>query len=118
MYVLLSSLVQEHCTHEFIARSKWVTTMFPKFSVKTRSGKTPEVTPPPHTTKAHGKYDLHVGPHVYHDTAIYEVHYLPAVEPIAEGLQSRSLACPHVSHSSDVAYSYTTAVFHSTRNCQ
>ncbi|EIW64249.1 uncharacterized protein TRAVEDRAFT_61929 [Trametes versicolor FP-101664 SS1] len=70
------------------SRSKWVTTMFPKFSVKTRSGKTPEVTPPPHTTKAHGKYDLHVGPHVYHDTAIYEVHYLPAVEPIAEGLQT------------------------------
>ncbi|OJT15921.1 hypothetical protein TRAPUB_13866 [Trametes pubescens] len=67
--------------------------MFPKFSVKTRNGKTPEVTPPPHTIKAHGKYDIHVGPHVYHDTAIYEVHYLPVVEPIAEGSQTIQQPC-------------------------
>ncbi|KAI0669752.1 hypothetical protein C8Q78DRAFT_1037668 [Trametes maxima] len=59
------------------SRSKWVTTLFPKFSVKTRGGRPAEVTPPPHTTKAYGKYDLLIGPHVFPDTAMYEVHYLP-----------------------------------------
>ncbi|KAI1788812.1 hypothetical protein LXA43DRAFT_627194 [Ganoderma leucocontextum] len=68
--VLLQSLRQ--------SRNKWVTSMFPRFSTKTR-GKAAEITPPPHTIKAHGKYDLHIGPHIFSGTAIYEVHYLPSV---------------------------------------
>ena len=57
------------------ARNKWVTSMLPRFSTKTR-GKAAEVTPPPHTIKAHGKYDLHIGPHVFSGITVYEVHYL------------------------------------------
>ncbi|KAI9065887.1 hypothetical protein FKP32DRAFT_1708437 [Trametes sanguinea] len=59
------------------SRNAWLSTIFPKFSVKARGGRPAEVTPPPHTTKAHGKYDIHIGPHVFSNTAIYEVHYLP-----------------------------------------
>ncbi|PIL31798.1 hypothetical protein GSI_06502 [Ganoderma sinense ZZ0214-1] len=69
--VLLQSLRQ--------SRNKWVTSMFPKFSTKTRV-KTAEITPPPHTIKAHGKYDLCIGPHIFSGTAVYEVHYLPSVD--------------------------------------
>ncbi|KAH9858040.1 hypothetical protein C2E23DRAFT_802429 [Lenzites betulinus] len=78
-YVVLQSLRQ--------SRNKWMSTVFPKFSVKTRGSKAAEVTPPPHTTKAHGKYDLHIGPHVFLDTSVYEVHYLPISDPQTEGFQ-------------------------------
>ncbi|KAI0778334.1 hypothetical protein BD413DRAFT_465460 [Trametes elegans] len=63
------------------SRTQWLSTTFPKFSVKTRGGKPAEVIPPPHTIKAHGKYDLYIGPHHFSYTAIYEVHYLPEAEP-------------------------------------
>ncbi|KAI0328520.1 hypothetical protein GY45DRAFT_998593 [Cubamyces sp. BRFM 1775] len=59
--------------------------IFPRFSVKTRGSKAAEVTPPPHTTKAHGKFDLHVGPHVFANTAIFEVHYLPTTPSAVTG---------------------------------
>ncbi|RPD55880.1 hypothetical protein L227DRAFT_579360 [Lentinus tigrinus ALCF2SS1-6] len=65
------------------SRSKWITSMFPKFSSRGRGTKVPEVTPPPHTIKAHGKYDLTIGPHVFSGTAIYEVHYLLEADPSA-----------------------------------
>ncbi|KAI0719939.1 hypothetical protein C8T65DRAFT_754939 [Cerioporus squamosus] len=64
--VILQSLRQ--------SRSKWTTSMFPKFSTRGRGTKVAEVIPPPHTIKAHGKYDLTIGPHV---------HYLPEVETSA-----------------------------------
>ncbi|OBZ68606.1 hypothetical protein A0H81_11450 [Grifola frondosa] len=63
------------------SRNKWLSSTFPKFSAKARGGKPPDVVPPPHTIKAYGKFDLHVGPHVFANTAIYEVHYLPHVDP-------------------------------------
>ncbi|KAI0375148.1 hypothetical protein BV20DRAFT_1110334 [Pilatotrama ljubarskyi] len=82
------------------SRSRWASTMFPKFSVKTRGGRTAGVVPPPHTTKAHGKYDLHVGPHVFSDTAIYEVHYLPTpADQEADGMRS-SLPSSSTQHTS------------------
>ncbi|CCM04452.1 uncharacterized protein FIBRA_06632 [Fibroporia radiculosa] len=59
-----------------VARQKWLSTAFPKFSTKARGNKAPEVVPPPHTIKAHGRYDLTIGPHVFSNTAFYEVHYL------------------------------------------
>ncbi|KAI8981372.1 hypothetical protein BD414DRAFT_549743 [Trametes punicea] len=76
------------------SRNVWLSTMFPKFSVKTRGGRPAEVTPPPHTIKAHGKYDVHIGPHVFSNTAIYEVHYLPSIQ--AQGTEE-SQAMHHTS---------------------
>ncbi len=73
--VLASALYESR-----IARSRWITSTFPKFSARTRGTKVAEVIPPPHTIKAHGKYDLTIGPHVFSNTAIYEVHYLPEAE--------------------------------------
>ncbi|KAI0639560.1 hypothetical protein C8Q77DRAFT_1214084 [Trametes polyzona] len=70
------------------SRNRWLSSMFPKFSVKTRGGRATDVIPPPHTTKAHGKFDLHIGPHVFYDTAFYEVHYLPVIEPPPEDPQN------------------------------
>ncbi|KAH9898248.1 hypothetical protein C8Q73DRAFT_684108 [Cubamyces lactineus] len=67
------------------SRNAWLSSMFPRFSIKTRGGKPAEVTPPPHTTKAHGKFDLHIGPHSFANTAIYEVHYLPTTPSAATG---------------------------------
>ncbi|THH19034.1 hypothetical protein EW146_g2045 [Bondarzewia mesenterica] len=61
------------------SRANWLSSMFPKFSSKSRGGKTSEASPPPHTIKPLGKCDLEVGPHIFLDTAIYEVHYLPIV---------------------------------------
>ncbi|KAI0964079.1 hypothetical protein AcW1_000981 [Taiwanofungus camphoratus] len=60
-----------------VARNKWLSATFPKFSAKTRGGKPPQIVPPPHTIKAHGRYDLTIGPHTFPKTAIYEVHYTP-----------------------------------------
>ena len=63
------------------ARNKWIASAFPKFSSKARGGKAVENMPPPHTIKAHGKYDLHIGPHVFSNTALFEAHYLPPTGP-------------------------------------
>ncbi|KAI0655227.1 hypothetical protein C8Q70DRAFT_1022591 [Cubamyces menziesii] len=71
--VVLQSLKQ--------SRNAWLSTVFPRFSIKTRGSRPAEVTPPPHTTKAHGKFDLHIGPHLFANTAIFEVHYLPSTTP-------------------------------------
>ena len=57
--------------------------MFPKFSTRARGTKVAEVIPPPHTIKAHGKYDFTIGPHVFPNTAVYEVHYLPETDMAA-----------------------------------
>ncbi|KAI0652001.1 hypothetical protein C8Q79DRAFT_935720 [Trametes meyenii] len=97
----LSSLVVLQSLRQ--SRSIWVTTLFPKFSVKTRGGRPTEVIPPPHTTKAYGKYDLLIGPHVFADTAIYEVHYLPPNDITASqtsAIQSANLSSVQTSLSS------------------
>ncbi|CAL1694936.1 unnamed protein product [Somion occarium] len=59
------------------SRERWLTSTFPRFSVKTRGGKQGAILPPPHTIKPHGRFDLVVGPHVFSNTEIFEVHYLP-----------------------------------------
>ncbi|KAI0361455.1 hypothetical protein OH77DRAFT_1392094 [Trametes cingulata] len=82
------------------SRNKWASTMFPKFSVKSRGGRAAGVVPPPHTTKAHGKFDLHVGPHIFSDTAVYEVHYLPSAEPQDSDETQPLLPPPSVPHAS------------------
>ncbi|KAM5530513.1 hypothetical protein V8D89_015829 [Ganoderma adspersum] len=94
--VLLQSLRQ--------SRTKWVTSMFPKFSTKTR-GKAAEITPPPHTIKAHGKYDLHIGPHTFSGTAVYEVHYLPSADQHSGGPEAQSTqSTPSSSYSAVPTY--------------
>ena len=59
------------------ARNRWLSSAFPKFSAKARGGKPPEVVPPPHSIKAHGRFDVRIGPHVFPETTFYEVYYLP-----------------------------------------
>lgn len=61
----------------FIARNRWLSSAFPKFSAKARGGKLPEVVPPPHSIKAHGRFDVRIGPHIFPETTFYEVYYLP-----------------------------------------
>ncbi|PSS05465.1 hypothetical protein PHLCEN_2v3845 [Hermanssonia centrifuga] len=70
------------------SRDKWLTSTFPKFSVRGRGGKPPEVTPPPHHTKCLGKFELTIGPHIFQNTAVYEVSYLPHAEPTPPAAQS------------------------------
>ncbi|KDQ63309.1 hypothetical protein JAAARDRAFT_374082 [Jaapia argillacea MUCL 33604] len=73
-FVLLQSLRQ--------SRDKWLSSTFPKFSTMARRGKVADVVPPPHIIRSHGKCELEVGPHIFPDTTIYEVHYLqPNVPP-------------------------------------
>ncbi|TBU34763.1 hypothetical protein BD311DRAFT_746760 [Dichomitus squalens] len=89
--VVLQSLKQ--------SRNRWIASAFPKFSSKARGGKAVENMPPPHTIKAHGKYDLHIGPHIFSNTALYEVHYLPAMDPDS-GQEAQLPHDPQVSTSS------------------
>ncbi|KAI0785005.1 hypothetical protein C8Q75DRAFT_777083 [Abortiporus biennis] len=71
--VLLKSLRQ--------SREKWLSNTFPRFSSKVRSGRPGAIQPPPHTVRAFGRFTLQIGPHVFSDTAIYEVHYIPQTPP-------------------------------------
>lgn len=59
------------------ARERWFD-LFPTFSSRSR-GKYPGVVPPAHTAKRHGTCDIHVGPHVFPSTSIWEVNYAPPV---------------------------------------
>ena len=58
------------------ARDRWLFRTFPKFSSKSRGSKASDVVPPPHTIQIRGKCDLAIGPHIFTDTIVYEVHYL------------------------------------------
>ncbi|KAI9570229.1 hypothetical protein HD554DRAFT_394551 [Boletus coccyginus] len=51
--------------------------MFPKFSSRGRGGKQPDVVPPPHTIYNRGRCTLQIGPHLFVDTTVFEVHYRP-----------------------------------------
>ncbi|KAH7886148.1 hypothetical protein F5I97DRAFT_1220111 [Phlebopus sp. FC_14] len=63
------------------ARERWIRMTFPKFSSRVRGGKQPDVVPPPHTMYNRGRCTLEIGPHVFPDTTIFEVHYHPAQVP-------------------------------------
>ncbi|KAI0347756.1 hypothetical protein BDW22DRAFT_1349826 [Trametopsis cervina] len=67
--VILQSLRQ--------SREKWLTSAFPKFSGRARGSKQPEVKPLPHSVKSHTRFEVCIGPHVFSNTALYEIHYLP-----------------------------------------
>ncbi|KAH9065771.1 hypothetical protein EDB87DRAFT_1593071 [Lactarius vividus] len=68
--------VQFSIVRFFLARSNWMSTTFPKFSSKSRGGKISDTIPPPHTMRSLGKFDFHVGPHIFPGTSVYEAHYL------------------------------------------
>ncbi|KAH7930401.1 hypothetical protein BV22DRAFT_62020 [Leucogyrophana mollusca] len=57
-----------------MSREKWLRSSFPKFSSRSR-GKPVDVVPPPHTMYNRGRCNLEIGPHVFYDTTIFEVHY-------------------------------------------
>lgn len=57
------------------ARAEWLSTVFPKFSSKPRANKPADVVPPEHRSLLLGKFSLAIGPHIFVDTALYEVHY-------------------------------------------
>lgn len=71
-----------------VARNKWLSSAFAKFSAKARGGKPPEVVPPPHSIKSHGRFDVRIGPHIFPETTFYEVYYLPDV---AAGRETSSI---------------------------
>jgi hypothetical protein len=64
------------------ARDKWLSSTFPKFSSKARGGKPPEIVPLPHTIQTRGRCDIEIGPHIFPDTTIFEVHYLSPQQPV------------------------------------
>ncbi|KAG5644621.1 hypothetical protein DXG03_008099 [Asterophora parasitica] len=66
------------------SRDRWLYSTFPKFSSKARA-KAGDQAPPPHTIQTRGKCDLEIGPHVFPDTTIYEVHYLSSQTQPATG---------------------------------
>ncbi|OCH86044.1 hypothetical protein OBBRIDRAFT_783868 [Obba rivulosa] len=104
--VLLQSLRQ--------SRNKWLSSAFPKFSAKARGGRPAEVVPPPHTIKAHGRFDVIIGPHTLANTAFYEVHYIPqspagSAAGTPAPIQGAS-AMPHVPSSSNAAPQASTSV--------
>lgn len=74
-FVILQSLKQ--------SREKWLRSSFPKFSTRSRGGKQPDVVPPPHTMYNRGRCTLEIGPHIFTDTTVFEVHYHPVAVPVA-----------------------------------
>ncbi|KIM47777.1 hypothetical protein M413DRAFT_439447 [Hebeloma cylindrosporum] len=107
--VLLKSLRQ--------SRERWLSQTFPKFSTKTRGNKAPEVTPPPHTIQTRGRCSLEIGPHLFPDTIVYEVHYLSSPvsytpTPPAQ-TTSNPYWAPSVSYTS--SYRYTPATTQATQ---
>ncbi|TFK56692.1 hypothetical protein OE88DRAFT_1721836 [Heliocybe sulcata] len=70
------------------SRDQWLSSTFPKFSTRSRSSKLPEVVPPPHSITFHGRCDLEIGPHIFRDTAFFEVRYLSQAQLPQHGTAS------------------------------
>ncbi|KAG0707502.1 hypothetical protein DFH29DRAFT_994938 [Suillus ampliporus] len=70
-FVILQSLKQ--------SREKWLRSAFPKFSSRSRGGKPADAIPPPHTMYNRGRCTLEIGPHIFTETTIFEVHYHPVL---------------------------------------
>ena len=81
------------------ARDKWLSSTFPKFSSKARGGKPAEIVPLPHTIQTRGRCDIEIGPHIFPDTIIFEVHYLPP-QPTASAAKPTYLYQPPTMSSS------------------
>ncbi|KAG7452357.1 uncharacterized protein BT62DRAFT_1071504, partial [Guyanagaster necrorhizus] len=79
-FVLCQSLRQ--------SRDRWLS-FFPKFSSRSRGGKTADISPPTHTIQSRGTCDLEVGPHIFPGTTFLEVHYLSSQpQPQSQASQS------------------------------
>ncbi|OAX35279.1 hypothetical protein K503DRAFT_851343 [Rhizopogon vinicolor AM-OR11-026] len=52
-----------------------------RFSSRSRGGKPADAIPPPHTMYNRGRCTLEIGPHIFMDTTIFEVHYHPVFVP-------------------------------------
>ncbi|KAG2118052.1 uncharacterized protein F5147DRAFT_833174 [Suillus discolor] len=76
-FVILQSLKQ--------SREKWLRSTFPKFSSRSRGGKPADAIPPPHTMYNRGRCTLEIGPHIFTETTIFEVHYHPILVHTAHG---------------------------------
>lgn len=63
------------------SRDRWLSSTFPKFSTKPRGSRAPGVVPPPHSITFQGRCDLEIGPHIFRDTAFFEVRYLSQFTP-------------------------------------
>ncbi|KAK0233686.1 hypothetical protein IW262DRAFT_101500 [Armillaria fumosa] len=62
-FVLCQSLRQ--------SRNRWLS-FFPKFSSRSRGGKSSDISPPAHTIQSRGRCDLEVGPHIFPETTFSE----------------------------------------------
>ncbi|KAG1762949.1 hypothetical protein EDD22DRAFT_969668 [Suillus occidentalis] len=76
-FVILQSLKQ--------SREKWLRSTFPKFSSRSRGGKPADAIPPPHTMYNRGRCTLEIGPHIFTETTMFEVHYHPILVHTAPG---------------------------------
>ncbi|KAK0505617.1 hypothetical protein EDD18DRAFT_1097142, partial [Armillaria luteobubalina] len=94
-FVLCQSLRQ--------SRDRWLS-FFPKFSSRSRGGKTSDISPPAHTIQSRGRCDLEVGPHIFPGTTFSEVHYLSS-QPTSQVPQSYQ---PYQSTSSGNNSSWTS----------
>jgi hypothetical protein len=78
---------------DFAARERWLSA-FPKFSSRPHAGKPQDVVPPPHTLVPLGRCHLHLGPHMFIDTSIYEANYIASGQAQAASLSSARAATP------------------------
>ncbi|KAG1783491.1 hypothetical protein EV702DRAFT_1053863 [Suillus placidus] len=76
-FVILQSLKQ--------SREKWLRSTFPKFSSRSRGGKLADAIPPPHTMYNRGRCTLEIGPHIFTEITIFEVHYHPILAHTTPG---------------------------------
>ncbi|EJD03633.1 uncharacterized protein FOMMEDRAFT_27563 [Fomitiporia mediterranea MF3/22] len=67
------------------SRNAWLTTVFPKFTSKSKAKGQKDVVQPPHNLRFVAKCDIEIGPHVFPETSVYEVHYLPEPSPYTTG---------------------------------
>ncbi|KAG2155601.1 hypothetical protein DEU56DRAFT_724279, partial [Suillus clintonianus] len=58
---------------------------FPKFSSRSRGGQPADAIPPPHTMYNRGRCTLEIGPHIFTETTMFEVHYHPVLVHAAPG---------------------------------
>ncbi|KAI0697557.1 hypothetical protein BC835DRAFT_1305166 [Cytidiella melzeri] len=97
----------------YTARERWLTSAFPKFSGRARGSKHPEVKPTAHSIKLHQKkFEFSVGPHIFSNTRLYEIHYLPqqpaTVTEVSSMSEPATGSVMHCSSVSPTSYSGTT----------
>ncbi|EJU00056.1 hypothetical protein DACRYDRAFT_117650 [Dacryopinax primogenitus] len=89
----LRSIGDSHMLLQSLRQSRYIilTSLFLKFSSKSKAKNAPEVNQPPHTLEYLGKCDLELGPHTFTGTKFFQVNYTT---------DQRSFSNPHTpSHS-------------------